>query len=93
MNSEEDKMTAKEMFQKMGWSYEYVKGDCSEDVIQCKDLTRTILLQKDMMKWNLQFNLISKVVVVQNITFINEDLLKAINKQAEELGWLRCEKN
>lgn len=37
-------MSAKEMFEKIGWSYEYVKGDCSEDTIQCKDLTRTMLL-------------------------------------------------
>lgn len=35
-------MSAKEMFLKMGWSYEYVKGDYSENTIQCKDLTRII---------------------------------------------------
>lgn len=81
-------MTAKEMFEELGWSYEYVKGDCSEDTIQCKDLTKTIIYPQGLMKWNIQFNLISKVVVIQNVTFINLELLKAINKQIEELGWL-----
>lgn len=80
-------MTAKEMFKQLGWSYEYVKGDCYEDVIQCKDLTRTIACKADFMNWNIQFNLISKLVVIQNITFVNLDLLRAINKQIEELGW------
>ena len=81
-------MSAKEMFEKMGWSYEYVKGDCCEDTIQCKDLTRTIIYKEDLMKWNIQFNLISKLIVIQNITFINIDLLQAINQQCKELGWL-----
>lgn len=84
-------MTAKEMFQKMGWTYEYVKGDCSEDTIQCKDLTRTIFLscQNDIKNLlpNIQFNLISKCIVVNDLMFINLDLLQAINKQVEELGW------
>ena len=81
-------MSAKEMFQKMGWTYEFVKGDCSEDTIQYKDLTRTIIMPQDLMKWNIQFNLISKLVVIQNITFINLELLQAINQQCKELGWI-----
>lgn len=81
-------MSAKEMFQKMGWTYEFVKGDCSEDTIQCKDLTRTIIMPQDLMRWNVQFNLISKLVVIQNIKFINLELLQAINQQCKELGWI-----
>lgn len=84
-------MSAKEMFEKMGWSYEYVKGDCSEDTIQCKDLTRTMLLtcQNDLKNVlpNIQFNLISKCIVVYDLMFINMNILNAINKQIEELGW------
>ena len=86
-------MSAKEMFEKMGWSYEYVKGDCSEDTIQCKDLTRTMLLtcQNDLKNVlpNIQFNLISKCIVVYDLMFINMNILNAINKQIEELGWNR----
>ena len=84
-------MSAKEMFKKMGWSYEYIKGDCSEDTIQCKDLTRTMLLtcQNDLKNVlpNIQFNLISKCIVVYDLMFINMNILNAINKQVEELGW------
>ena len=84
-------MSAKEMFEKLGWSYEYIKGDCSEDTIQCKDLTRTMILtcQTDLTKLlpNIQFNLISKDIVINNTMFINMKLLQAINKQVEELGW------
>lgn len=86
-------MSAKEMFKKMGWSYEYVKGDCSEDTIQCKDLTRTMLLtcqndSKNVLP-NIQFNLISKCIVVYDLMFINMNILNAINKQVEELGWYK----
>ena len=84
-------MSAKEMFKKMGWSYEYVKSDCSEDTIQCKDLTRTMILtcQNDFKNVlpNIQFNLISKCIVVYDLMFININILNAINKQVEELGW------
>ena len=83
--------SAKEMFKKMGWTYEYVKGNCSEDTIQCRDLTRTILLtyQDDLTKLlpNIQFNLISKRIVV-NLMFVNLDILQAIIQQCKELGWL-----
>ena len=85
-------MSAKEMFEKMGWSYEYVKEDCSEDTIQCRDLTRTMLLVSPNYETlpNIQFNLISKCIVITNLRFrfINLDILKAINKQVKELGWL-----
>lgn len=83
-------MSAKDMFEKLGWSYEYVKEDCSEDTIQCRDLTRTMLLVSLNYETlpNIQFNLISKCIVITNLRFINLDILKAINKQVEELGWL-----
>lgn len=84
-------MSAKEMFLKMGWSYEYVKGDCSEDTIQCKDLTRTMILtcQNDLKNIlpNIQFNLISERIVINDLMFISMELFQAINKQVEELGW------
>lgn len=78
--------SAKEMFEKMSWSYEYVKGDCSEDTIQCKDLTRTMILTCPNHKLlpNIQFGTISKCIVINDLTFINLDILQAINKQVEE---------
>ena len=82
--------SAKEMFEKMGWSYKYVKGDCSEDTIQCKDLTRTMILTCPNHKLlpDIQFNTISKCIVINDLTFINLDILQAINQQIKELGWL-----
>lgn len=84
-------MNAKEMFKKMGWSYEYIQCDCCEDTIQCKDLTRTMILtcQNDIQNIlpNIQFNLISKCIVINDLMFISMNILNAINKQVEELGW------
>lgn len=82
-------MSAKEIFIKMGWSYEYVKGDCCEDTIQCRDMTRTMIINSCFLQLpNIQFNLISKCIVVNDLMFISMHILKAINKQIEELGWL-----
>lgn len=79
-------MTAREMFEKLGYEYDYLKYECSEDLIT---------YHKDNL--HIQFNLTGKQVVVQNdssyqfyghaVFFINADVLKAINKQVEELGW------
>ena len=79
-------MSAKEMFEKLGYEYDYIQNDNSED---------TITYHKDNL--HIQFNLIGKQVVVQNdssyafyghaVFFINQELLQAINKQVEELGW------
>lgn len=82
--------SAKEMFKKMGWSYEYVKGDCSEDTIQCRDLTRTMFLMcpKHKSLPNIQFNIISKCIVINDLMFINLNIMQAINQQCKELGWL-----
>ena len=78
--------SAKEMFEELGYEYDYIQNKNSED---------TITYHKDNL--HIQFNLISKLIVFQNDTsyiyygiatfFINKDLLKAINKQIEELGW------
>ncbi len=80
-------MSAKEIFIKMGWSYEYVKGDCCEDTIQCRDMTRTMILNSMPSLPNIQFNLISKCIVINDLMFISMHILNAINKQIEELGW------
>ena len=79
-------MTAKEMFEELGYEYDYIKNKNSED---------TITYHKDNL--HIQFNLISKLVILQNDTsymfynsatfMINHNLLKAINKQTEELGF------
>ena len=78
--------SAKEMFEQLGYEYDYIQNENSED---------TITYHKDNL--HIQFNLISKQVVVQNdssyefyghaVFFINQDLLQAINKQVEELQW------
>lgn len=78
-------MTAKEMFEKLGYEYDFIQNKNNED---------TITYHKDNL--HIQFNLISKLVVLQNDTshmfynsavfMINNDLLKAINKQIEELA-------
>lgn len=80
-------MSAKERFIKMGWSYEYVKGDCCEDTIQCRDMTRTMILNSMPSLPNIQFNLISKCIVINDLMFISMNILNAINKQIDELGW------
>lgn len=81
-----NKETARDMFEDLGWDYDYIQNDLAED---------TITYHKDNL--HIQFNLISRLVVLQNDTshmfyntavfFLNEELLKAINKQIEELGW------
>lgn len=79
-------MTAEQMAHKMGYSYEYVKGDCSEDTIQCIDLKKTrLLLERPTPE--IQFNLISRLIVINNLTFITQDIFKFMVKQVEELEW------
>lgn len=79
--------SAKEMFNKLGWSHKYIKGDCSEDTIQCKDMTKTMFLDCQNLP-NIQFNLISKRIVINDLRFMSLDILQAINQQCKELGWL-----
>lgn len=76
--------TAKELFEELGYEYEYKKVNNCEDLIQ---------YHKDNL--HIQFNLISKMIVFANdsskmfygkeLFMINIDLLQAINKQVEEL--------
>lgn len=80
--------SAREMFEELGYYYRYIKGDCSEDVIQYQDFGRTVLRKEDLVKYIIQFNLVSKCIVATNLTFINMKLLQAINQQVKELGWL-----
>ena len=78
--------TAKEIFEELGYEYNYIQIENCED---------TITYHKDNL--HIQFNLISKLVVLKNDTshmfynsatfMINNNLLKAINKQVEELNW------
>ena len=79
-------MKAKEMFEQLGYEYDYVQN------VNCED---TITYHKENL--HVQFNLISKQVVLQNDTshyfynsatfFLDTKLLNAINKQIELLGW------
>lgn len=81
-----EEMEPRYMFEELGYEYDFIQNKNSED---------TITYHKDNL--HIQFNLISKLVVLQNDTshmfynsatfMINNDLLKAINKQIEELGW------
>lgn len=78
--------SAREMFEELGYEYDFVQNKNSED---------TITYHKDNL--HIQFNLTSKLVVLQNDTsqmfynsavfMIDNNLLKAINKQIEELHW------
>ena len=80
--------SAREMFEELGYYYRYIKGDCSEDVIQYQDFGKTVLRKEDLSKYIIQFNLMSKCIVTTDLTFINIELLQAINQQCKELGWL-----
>lgn len=79
--------SAREMFEDLGYYYRYIKGDCSEDVIQYQDFGKTVLRKEDLAKYIIQFNLVSKCIVTTDLTFINIELLQAINQQCKELGW------
>lgn len=75
-------MSAKEMFKKLG--YEYIK---TEYVIDYKN--------KGVVKYDISFNLEHKCIEliptingeVHYFTRLDTELLQAINKQVEELGW------
>ena len=67
-------MTAKEMFESLGWK----QAEKEESEIKYERGFRSIYF----MKWDEQTN------VVTSSGHINMKVLKAINKQCEELGWL-----
>lgn len=75
-------MSAKEMFEEMDlFPYQYT-DTMWEDVLEYSNKTKTI---------NVKFYLFNRYVDVQSehgfSIFIDMPLLKAINKQVEELGW------
>ena len=83
-------MTAKEMFEKLGYTYQYInnyKYNCEDVVLYTHEKSGVII----------QFNLFSQVVVYQIDNkfkeytkiglFITKELIQAINKQIEELEW------
>lgn len=81
-------MSAKEMFEKLGYTYKYIDGNNCEDVIIYTHNTSWLIIQ---------FNLLSKVVVYQTknnwkeydkiAIFITKELIQVINQQITELGW------
>lgn len=73
-------MTASEMFEKMG----YERSVEREKIIY-------LFETEDRYYYQVTFDLSEKIVVIETNferTEIEDDLLKAIDKQAEELGWL-----
>lgn len=83
-------MTAKEMFEELGYTYEFVDN---KD-INCEDI---ILYTHSKQDLTFQFNLLSELVCMQMKNkfkdydkvglFLTKELITAINKQIEELGW------
>ena len=84
-------MAAKAMFEKLGYDYKYIDGKS----MNCEDTILYVCQKQDLI---IQFNLLSKIVVYQMnntmkeyekiVMFITKELIQAINKQIEELGWL-----
>lgn len=83
-------MSAKEMFEKLGYEHKIIDNT----KIQCEDI---ILCSNKKVEIIIQFNLFSKLVCFQIknkfegydkvAMFMTKELLNAINKQIEELGW------
>ena len=83
-------MTAKEMFEELGYEYELINNTKNN----CEDV---ILYTHKKQELIIQFNLFSQIVVYQIkntmqeynkiAIFITKELIQAINKQIEELGW------
>lgn len=74
-------MTAKEMFEKLG----YQRNAEKEEIIYLIETKGSFYYQE------IIFNLLQKVIVIDGNFLevaIERDLLKAINKQCEELGWI-----
>lgn len=78
-------MTAREMFEKLG----YQRNEENEKIIYLIETKGSFYYQE------IIFNLLQKVIVIDGNFLevaIENNLLKAINKQAKELGWLDEEK-
>lgn len=77
-------MSAKEMFEELG----YQRNVENEKIIYLIETKGSFYYQE------IIFNLVQKVIVIDGNFLdvaIENDLLKAINKQAKELGWLEEE--
>lgn len=78
-------MTAREMFEELG----YQRNEENEKIIYLIETKGSFYYQE------IIFNLLQKVIVIDGNFLevaIETNLLKAINKQANELGWLEEEK-
>ena len=74
-------MTAKEMFEELG----YQRNAENEKIIYLIETKGSFYYQE------IIFNLVKKVIVIDGNFLevaIESNLLKAINKQCEELGWI-----
>lgn len=74
-------MTAQEMFEKLG----YQRNVENEKIIYLIETKGSFYYQE------IIFNLVQKVIVIDGNFLevaIENNLLKAINKQCEELGWI-----
>lgn len=78
-------MTAREMFEELG----YQRNEENEKIIYLIETKGSFYYQE------IIFNLVQKVIVIDGNFLevaIENNLLKAINKQAKELGWIEEEK-
>lgn len=78
-------MTAKEMFEELG----YQRNEENEKIIYLIETKGSLYYQE------IIFNLLQKVIVIDGNFLevaIETNLLKAIDKQAKELGWIEEEK-
>lgn len=83
-------MIAKEMFEKLGYKYQYINNEANN----CENV---ILYTHSKQDLSFQFNLLGQIVCMQIknkfkdydkvCLFLTKELIKAINKQIEELGW------
>ena len=74
-------MNAEQMFEELG----YQRNEENEKIIYLIETKGSFYYQE------IIFNLLQKVIVIDGNFLevaIESDLLKAINKQAEELGWI-----
>lgn len=74
-------MTAREMFEKLG----YQRNVENEKIIYIIETKGSFYYQE------IIFNLVKKIIVIDGNFLevaIENNLLKAINKQCEELGWI-----
>ena len=79
--------TAKEMFEELGYKYGVGKKEGCEGNIYCTKYVYDTWLGRDDVHQTIYFY-IKGTVVVSKPSPIKPDVLKAIHKQMEELGWL-----